>query len=63
MEGFLNDEGAFVVTYYVRYDRDILSDTVGTITGENMFERFEEKHPEVADVVRNDIEWVYVIYE
>lgn len=62
-EGFLNDEGGFVVTYYARYDKNILGETVGTITGENMFERFEEEHPEVADVVMDDIEWVYVIYE
>ena len=63
LEGFLNDEGDFVVTYYARYNKDILFDTVGTITGENMFERFEEEHPEVAEVVKDDIEWVYVIYE
>ena len=62
-EGFLNDDGDFVVTYYTRYDIDILVETVGTITGEIQYDRFEEEHPEVAEVVMDDIEWVYVIYE
>lgn len=62
-EGYLNDAGDFVVIYYARYDKDILYDVVGTITGENMFDRFEEEHPEVAEVVKDDIEWIYVIYE
>lgn len=62
-EGYLNDQGDFVVTYYARYDDDILYETVGTITGENMFDRYEEEHPEVAEVVKDNIEWVYVIYE
>ena len=62
LEGYLNDEGGFVVTYYARYNEDILFETVGTITGENQYDRFEEEHPEVAEVVMDDIEWVYVIY-
>ncbi len=63
LEGYLNDEGDFVVTSYVRYDKEIVYDVVGTITGENQFDRFEEEYPEAADVVMDDIEWVYVIYE
>ncbi|MDE6686521.1 MAG: hypothetical protein K2K17_04320, partial [Lachnospiraceae bacterium] len=63
LEGYLNDEGDFVVTYYARYDRDILRETVGTITGEIAYDRFEAEHPEVADIVLDDIEWIYVIYE
>lgn len=62
-EGYLNDEGEFVATYYARYDIDILVETVGTLTGEIFYNRFEEEHPEVAEVVKDDIEWVYVIYE
>lgn len=63
LEGYLNDVGDFVVTYYARYDREILHETVGTITGENQYDRFEEEHPEVADIVLDDIEWIYVIYD
>ncbi|MDE6686580.1 MAG: hypothetical protein K2K17_04625, partial [Lachnospiraceae bacterium] len=62
-EGYLNDEGEFVVTYYARYDTDILFETVGTITGEIWFDRYEEEYPGVADIVLDDIEWVYVTYE
>lgn len=62
-EGYLNDAGDFVATYYARYDKDILYDVVGTTTSENMFDRYEEEHPEVAEVVKDNIEWVYVIYE
>lgn len=62
-EGYLNDEGDFVVTYYARYNPDILYETVGTITREMWFDRYEEEHPEVAEVVMDNIEWVYVIYE
>lgn len=62
LEGFLNDEGDFVVTYYARYDRDLYK-TVGTLTDEIIYDRFEEEHPEVAEVVMNDIEWVYVLQE
>lgn len=63
LEGFLNDEGDFVVTYYARYDIDILVETVGTLHREIQYDRFEEEHPEVAEVVMDDIEWVYVMYE
>ncbi len=63
LEGYLNDEGDFVVTYYARYNKDILFNTVGTITREMWSDRFEEEHPEVAEVVMDNIEWVYVIYE
>ncbi|MDE6742474.1 MAG: RNA polymerase sigma factor [Lachnospiraceae bacterium] len=63
IEGYLNDEGEFVVTYYARYDNDILYETVGTITGEIWFDRYEEEYPGVADIVLDNIEWVYVTYE
>lgn len=63
LEGYLDEDGNFVVTYYVRYDRDKLYEIVGTITGENQYDRFEEEHPEVAEVILDDIEWVYVFHE
>lgn len=52
-----------VINYFVRYDAEKLYEAVGIVEGLDKIRRFEEEYPDVADIILDDIEWVYVLQE